>query len=796
MAGDDHGHGHNHGSGNGGGKGFFASTFANPMVRKSAGWGLAADVGNLLIKTADLKSPIAESALRIGVTLPMLGIVTKHNIEHAIEERDLSEILMGSLGGSLMLYGAAVGGKEGQDALHSGWLATLFSNISHSGEDSLRERLEKAVAELRKKIPGAEHAGFNDKGDFLGHVHEEHEEEHAATPDEHHDEHMVLRVREGNPPESVSVFDLSAGDRILIDCAKDARIPIDGKIVEIDGKTGGSIEVDNSEYNGEANDFLYAKESVRQMAKVKSDTAQIMLEVTAEWKESSGAVRLGKLIASEHDKADNEVLLKKAVDGYALALAGAGGLVFFKNAIHKNAEGRLVVDFSKNHMKKSLEDTFGFVLSAAPCAVAASMLIYEAMERELYGQGTVVNSRRQLEIAEKTDTVVLDLIGTLTSGEYKILDTESDLDNDMLEVALALESGSDHPIAKALKVRARDNGIAPAELTIDSSNAYHTGIISTGGDCAIGDLRFYEKQNIPVTPDDVREKAERLEQAGYSVSIVKNGERFGVIAMEVQLRDNAVTVVEELKSKGREVYIATGNSNPHLVKQLAGRLGIFGEGEALDAAVDGAELSQRRVFYGLTEGKKDGVENTPPAASADAIKDKVSLVHHLKKGLHKTVMMGGDAGNDSEALSYADVGVGIGDTGSSASIKTAGIFTKELSEIARLPVLSQKVNHAAKRNLALTGIWVGLLTTVHFFGAKIEEVFHLKIGNTLKAVLHEAATVVATAAGVGEGWLLAQEFKDKKGDALDDKRNPLERGWERMVQAKEIENKGPAPLTP
>ncbi|MCC7259758.1 MAG: cation-translocating P-type ATPase [Alphaproteobacteria bacterium] len=773
MAPHNHHDGHDHGSGNGGGG--FVDMVKGKGVAGAALLGATADVGNLLIKAADIKSPLTEMFLRMGIATPMMTNVIGRDVLHAIEERDIPELLMHGLSGSLVAYGAAVGGKEGQEALHTGVLTTLIFRIAHGGEHGLKERFETALHELREKIPGGEHAEFDKDGKLIP-IGEEHYE-HLPT---------VMRKKRGGGGElePVCIAALEAGDEIVVDGSELNVIPVDGTIVNINGDRATSIEVDASATTGQAQEAVHSGSRILQMTNIPTDTS-ITIRVDKPWGESSGIKILTGLNGTSENKAKNETALERAVDAYTIALASAGGLLLFKDSIHKGHDGKWKIDPSKTHWKKSIEDTFGFIISAAPCAVAASMLIYEAVERELHKQGTIVQSRSQLEAAEKIDAVVLDLTGTLTEGKPSVSNVEAiggANADDLLQLAANLEFGNPHPIAQAIHARC---GKGSSDIGAEHRNG---GIIANGGEQAIGSISFYERNGITLDAT-TRARAEALEQDGYTVSIVRNGDQWGVISLEDKLRDDALDTVNALRKQGKQVYIATGE-NGGRVKRLATDLGFSPK------EIDSPVLSERRVFHKQTIGeivtdKATGVvrpASPKDAHTSDDITSKVELLEHLKRG-EKKVMMVGDGLNDAMAMQYADVSVGMKETAVQEVQSTTGIMISDLAEVARLPKLSEKVNHAAKRNAALTGIWVSLLVGIHFMGAKIEEVFHLKIGNTVKAVLHEAATVVATAAGVGEGWLLAQEFKDNK---LDDKRSSLERGWERMVQAKKDDGKDAA----
>jgi len=254
-----------------------------------------------------------------------------------------------------------------------------------------------------------------------------------------------------------------------------------------------------------------------------------------------------------------------------------------------------------------------------------------------------------LERAKDVDTVVFDKTGTLTKGEMELTDvvvfdgdgqpitdggqlTGRDRlsENDVLRLAATAESGSEHPLARAIVDGARDRGIDVSDPD-DFENVPGHGIRATVGDSEVlvGNRKFLRDNGIDPSP--AQETMERLENEGKTAMLVARvpagtdeGELVGVVADADTVKESAKDAVSQLQERGVDVMMITGD-NERTARAVAEQVGI--DPENVHAEV-------------LPEDKSDAVE---------AIQDE-----------GRKAMMVGDGVNDAPALAVAYVGTAIG----------------------------------------------------------------------------------------------------------------------------------------
>jgi Cu+-exporting ATPase len=263
--------------------------------------------------------------------------------------------------------------------------------------------------------------------------------------------------------------------------------------------------------------------------------------------------------------------------------------------------------------------------------------------------GILIKNAQALEGAQKLDTLVFDKTGTLTRGEPAVTDLfpeENISEEELLAVASALESRSEHPLARAIVKR------KPVEIPVQDFRSHGgkgvSGIVN-GVAAHLG------------SPDFMKRQGPSLE--GKSVVGVMHGERFlGWIALADELRASTPAAVARLKAMGIEPVILSGDS-PGAVARIAAQLGI-----------------QRWKAGVLPEGK---------AAEIDGFR---------KQG--KNIGMAGDGVNDAPALAAADVSFALA-SGSGASLDVADVtlMKNDLAGIADAIALSRATLSKIRQNL-------------------------------------------------------------------------------------------------
>ena len=290
------------------------------------------------------------------------------------------------------------------------------------------------------------------------------------------------------------------------------------------------------------------------------------------------------------------------------------------------------------------------LIIACPCALGlatpTALLVGTGRGAQL---GILIKGPEVLESTRRVDTVVLDKTGTVTSGQMSLAAVVPARDQDraeLLRLAGAAESASEHPIAQAIARGAeRELGLSP-EAGSGSGGALPavesfrnepgrgvTGIVA-GETVLVG--RPALLADWAVTPDpELSAEFERLEREGRTAVLVAwGGAARGVLAVADTVKPTSAEAIRGLRGLGLEPILLTGD-NRAVAEQVAGGVGI------------------ERVHAGVLPG------------------DKVDVIRGLQAE-GKVVAMVGDGVNDAAALAQADLGLAMG-TGTDAAIEAADI---------------------------------------------------------------------------------------------------------------------------
>lgn len=278
--------------------------------------------------------------------------------------------------------------------------------------------------------------------------------------------------------------------------------------------------------------------------------------------------------------------------------------------------------------------------------------------------GILIKSGEALEIAHKVDTVVMDKTGTITEGKPVVTDIVSfDIsENELLEVAVALEKQSEHPLAEAILQKGKAHGIAGAEVS--EFQAMH-GM----GLCAQLDGKLYYAGNqklldtYQISDEIVRHKMEELSDQGKTpLAFADENRVLGVIAVSDIEKESSKLAIERFAEMGIDVVMLTGD-NERVAKAMQKKLGI------------------PKVIAGVLP------------------EDKEYHIKKLQEGGHMVAMIG-DGINDAPALARADVGVAIG-AGTEVAIESADavLIKNDLLDAVTAMKLSKAVIRNIKQNL-------------------------------------------------------------------------------------------------
>ncbi|HDU8695843.1 TPA: zinc/cadmium/mercury/lead-transporting ATPase [Morganella morganii subsp. morganii] len=329
------------------------------------------------------------------------------------------------------------------------------------------------------------------------------------------------------------------------------------------------------------------------------------------------------------------------------------------------------------------------LLIGCPCALVISTpaAITSALAAATR-RGALIKGGAALEQLGTVTTVALDKTGTLTEGKPQVTDIvalNSHSDADVLTFASAVESGSHHPLAKAILERTEALGLTITEAENRKAHAGKgvegelsgvTILVSAPGKLADGLLT-----------DAAAAEVTRLENEGKTVVAVVAGNRLtGLIAMQDTLRSDAIEAISQLKAMGVSAVMLTGD-NPRAAAAIAGTIGM------------------------------DFRAGLMP-------EDKVKAVMALNNEHH--TMMVGDGINDAPAMKAASIGVAMG-SGTDVALETAdaALTHNRLTGIAEVITLSRATRKIIRENITialglkavflvttlmgLTGLWVAVL---------------------------------------------------------------------------------------
>jgi len=307
-----------------------------------------------------------------------------------------------------------------------------------------------------------------------------------------------------------------------------------------------------------------------------------------------------------------------------------------------------------------------------PCAVgiAAPLAIVRGAGAAA-DQGIIMRTGEAFQAFGSVRYIVLDKTGTLTEGRPTVQEVEALGDpNEVLAVAAAAESSSEHPLGQAVLNEALARSVPL--LQVEAFEAFPgSGVAATigGARVMVGRPQFLEEAGVDVSPLSTR--IHELEAAGHTVIAVSRGKQLlGAIALGDRLRPDATATVAGIRKTGLVPVLVTGD-NPRAAERVARQLGI------------------EEVHAGVLPGQK------------------AEIIRQLQ--IAGRVAMVGDGINDAPALMQADVGIAMG-RGTDIAIESSDIILVrdrlELVLVAR--EISLRSYRKTKQNVALAFLFNGI----------------------------------------------------------------------------------------
>ncbi|WP_223277666.1 cation-translocating P-type ATPase [Janibacter sp. YB324] len=300
------------------------------------------------------------------------------------------------------------------------------------------------------------------------------------------------------------------------------------------------------------------------------------------------------------------------------------------------------------------------LIIACPCALglATPMALLVGTSRGAQ-RGVLIKGAQVLEDTRRVDTLVLDKTGTITTGVAQVTDLAASPGLHpaaVLTAAAAVESGSEHPIARAIVRRAQDKGIKVPAIR-DFEALPGAGAVATIKDTrvTVGRADLF---------DEVPAELATLERPGTTVFVGWDGVARGALTVADEIRETSGDAIRALRAEGLQVWLLSGD-NEHNATTIAAQVGIEPEHVVADVRPQ----------------------------------DKHDVIAELQEQ-GRVVAMVGDGVNDAAAIVKADLGMAMG-TGTDVAMESADIVLvhADLESVPRAITLSRETLQVIKQNL-------------------------------------------------------------------------------------------------
>jgi Cd2+/Zn2+-exporting ATPase len=433
-------------------------------------------------------------------------------------------------------------------------------------------------------------------------------------------------------PENVKI-----GEFIYVKSGE--RVPIDGVVLE------GTSYVDNSAITGESVPIKIEKNSEIYSGGVNLE-GLIKVKTTKDFKNSTLNQILELTQTAHSKKAITERFITRFANIYTpVVVALALILLAIPVVIFKQ-------DFS-TWLYKSLT----FLVVSCPCALVISVpLSYFGGIGRAAKRGIIIKGGVYMETLSKCNYLVLDKTGTLTKGNFKVVDikAKSVSEDDLIKYCAYAESISNHPIANAIKKSYKGdipiNEIKGKEIT-------GKGLMVSYKDKVIlcGNEKLLSENNISV---------EKSENSSTIIHVAVNGQYYGYVEVADEIKKEAFNFIKNIKKIGVQKAIMLTGDKKDISEKIASKLN-------------------------LDEVKSELLPS-----------DKLSVVDELINKSNKVIFVG-DGVNDAPVLARADIGIAMGGVGTDSAIEAADIIimNDDLNKINEAISISKKTKNIVMQNI-------------------------------------------------------------------------------------------------
>lgn len=423
-------------------------------------------------------------------------------------------------------------------------------------------------------------------------------------------------LESGGATRDVPIEEVKPGDRVLVRPGE--KIPADGRIEK------GETSLDESALTGESKPVSKGPGEEVIGGSVNGEGAiEVRIDKTGEETYLSQVTELVR--AARESRSRTQDLASKAAMWLTVVDLTAGGATFI-----------LWLSIGKN-ITFAIERTVSVMVIACPHALGLAVPLVVAVSTSLAAQaGLLIRDRSAFESSRSLQVVVFDKTGTLTEGRFGVSDivplSPDQSEDSLLSMAAAVESRSEHPIARAIADETRRRGLKlPVSDKFEAIPGKGVRAVLGGKQIIAASPGYLLEQRVSVKND----RLEKIATQGKTVIyVLVDSKPAGAIALADVVRGESREAVARLKEMGIECMMLTGD-NRHAAEWVARELGL-----------------------------DDYFAEILPHDKSNKIKEIQAM------GL--AVAMVGDGVNDAPALTVADVGIAIG-AGTDVAVESADI---------------------------------------------------------------------------------------------------------------------------
>ena len=510
-------------------------------------------------------------------------------------------------------------------------------------------------------------------------------------------------VRRGGSVQDIPVDALVVGDIVLV--KPNERLPADGFVVQGTSSvnqapvTGESIPVDkrpvaDTAASRERPDAVDAASRV--FAGTINGSGAIEVEVTRKSSDSALA-RVVKMVSeAETRKSPTQRFTDRFERIFVPAVLLLAFLLLF---------AWVVVD---EPFRDSFYRAMAVLVAASPCAlaIATPSAMLSGIARAARS-GVLIKGGAPLEELGSLNAMAFDKTGTLTKGRPRITDVvpvDGVTDEELLQVAVAVESLSDHPLAAAITRDGRERlGNATIGTASDLDNLIGRGVQAQldGESVWIGKAEMFGADGIAPLGESTAAAIAKLREAGRTTMVVRKGSRdLGAIGLLDTAREGAKDALADLRRLGISRMIMISGDHQRVAEAIAKEVG-------------------------LDEAWGDLMPD-----------DKVESIRKLRT--QDKVAMVGDGVNDAPAMANATVGIAMGAAGSDVALETADValMADDLRHLPFAVGLSRHTRGVIRQNVFVSMGIVAFLVPATIFGLGIGPAVAIHEGSTLLVVVN------------------------------------------------------------